>query len=209
MRFRLLCLNTVELVSLLDLSCEDLLNVYEAFFTSNRIRDSGDHVECFCAEVSGFLSNRTYHYRVKNCPEDSVWVLERALRMKSFDIVNVSFVVREGFFDQLRFTNSLYKEGNRVNEAPIVNDPMPDHYLVKEDYLLHWFIKNGFTQTAIYQLKQRPVKCTFGYAPTWADRSVGKSIFTLVLEQSKIDSEDKSTLVQEIERAMADSCLEL
>lgn len=210
-KFHVLVLNNVELLRLLDLSCDELLNVYEALLPLHEGEKGDPAWDCFLAEVSGFLSNRTYHHRVKHCPSDSVRVLERALSMKSFDIRNVDFIVREGFFDQLRFTDSMFRECGVAMAVPPKNyrgDPMPDHYLVKESFLLHWAIRNGFTQTAIYMLKQRPVKCTFGYAPTWANRRVGKSIFNLVLEQSTICHADKDILIKEIEQAMADSCLD-
>ena len=86
---------------------------------------------------------------------------------------------------------------------------MADHYQVRTDYLVHWSIKNCFPHTAVFLLKQRPVKCTFGYAPSWKNRSVGKSIYTLVLEQDEMSHQQKNLLIKKIDNAMKDSCLDL
>ena len=193
---------------LLDLNCHDYLNIYEV---GSKKYSGTEEWDCFCAIISRHFSHRTYHHREFNCPLDTIAVLEKALKYEKFKIVNVDFSIREGFFDQIRFSHPSPIEDSRsyIPQSYTLNDPMPDHYLVKKEYYLHWFVKRGYSRCAILILQKRPVICTFGYAPTWVDRHVGKSVFNLVLEQESFANREKEDLVKLINIAMADSCLEL
>lgn len=196
------------------LTSEDFLNIYEAALPLDEQgvrktnKNQQDQVSSFKKQLEIFLSGRTWHFRQRVCPCDSIFVFERALNLK-FDVHRATFDIREGFFDQLIFAPIQGGYHHDVPKVADINDPMVDHYRVKPDYLVHWFIKNGFPYSAIYILRQRPVMCTFGYAPSWENRTVGKSLFTLVFEQNSIRPEEKGRLIEEIEKAMRDSCLEL
>ena len=137
---RLLRLNLVELVESLDLSCEDLFNVYEAALPLH----DDSQFDAFTKQVRAHLCGRKWHYRQNNCHRDTIFVFERALKL-GFDIDCADFDVREGFFHLLRFCEAPLgvPDGWRREHVPKGgHDPMTDHYQVRTDYLVHWSIKN-------------------------------------------------------------------
>ena len=182
------------IVPLLELPSGELLSLVEAevdAYSRHGIKE--DDWSNLIDQVKAQMNNKTYHHRMKSCPQDSIDVLERALVL-GIEITNAKLAIREGFFDTLRFTGSRLRQFGRTHEVPHFNDPMPDHYLVSSDFNAHWLLRNGRVELAKYVLRQRPVGgLRFGFAPYHAHITYGKSIFSLIDELLVTTGDDSSS----------------